>query len=114
MEFSANSCLEICKSSVELVIKIQEFKDLEPKGSGPSSLWKLSDCRTEDSQPRRAQSKSGAGRLPGNVIIQETQPAEQGLAGCGALVRVCRNERWQQGIDQKAQALRSGRWWLEF
>lgn len=28
MEFSANSCLEMCKSSVELVIKIQELKDL--------------------------------------------------------------------------------------
>lgn len=38
MEFSANSCLEICKSSAELVIKIQEFKDLERRGSGLSSL----------------------------------------------------------------------------
>jgi hypothetical protein len=38
MEFSANSCLEICKSSVGLIIKIQQIKDQEPRGSSPSSL----------------------------------------------------------------------------
>lgn len=68
MEFSANSCLEMCKSSVELVIKIQEFKGSEPGwrgrgGRGWAFIIKImethSDCWTEDSGPRKAQSNVG-------------------------------------------------------
>lgn len=39
------------------------------------------DCRTEDSRPRRAQSNSGTGKLLGNMIIHETEPAKQEQAG---------------------------------
>lgn len=55
MEFSANSCLEICKSSAEWVIKIQEFKDLELRGNGLPSLklQKLTMSAGPDFQPRR-------------------------------------------------------------
>lgn len=69
MEFSANSCLEICKSSAELVIKIQEFKDLERRGRGLSSLklQKLTMSAGPSFQPRRL-------RVVGAVTVAQGAP----------------------------------------
>lgn len=94
MEFSANSCLEICKSSVELVIKIQEFKDLERRGNGLSSLklQKLTMSAGLDFQPRRL--RAAQFRAVGDVTVSPGAPTvEWELAGWKALVRACRNER---------------------
>lgn len=98
MEFSANSCLEICKSSAELVIKIQEFKDLERRGSGLSSLklQKLTVSAGPSFQPRRL--KATQPRVVGHVTLQEPRTVVWELAGWKAPDRICRNERQQRDM----------------
>lgn len=76
----------MCKSSVELVIKIQEFKDLEPRGSGPSSL-----------------------RLSGR-----RSPAEPQLAAMGRSLDFAEIRTRELVSEFESQALGSGRWRLEF
>lgn len=91
MEFSTNSCLEICKSSAELVIKIQEFKDLEQRGSGLSSLklQKPTVSAGPSVQPRRLRATQL--RVVGDVTVSP------GASDCGV------GASWLEGTCQNMQ-----------
>lgn len=94
MEFSANSCLEICKSSAELVIKIQEFKDLERRGRGLSSLklQKLTMSAGPSFQPRRLRATQL--RVVGDVTVAQGAP-DCGV-GAGWVEGSCPNvQKWE-------------------